>query len=93
MSCRHSWRTGSKSASDSRFTHVRRLQPIGIGLGHAQAQRLGQPQHRLPEIVVVGDDQPRVAVAKPAQARQCRLAILEQTDGAGHDDDVERPVQ
>jgi len=72
---------------------VRRPQPVCQRFGHAQLEDFGQPQHRLPQIIVIGDDKARVGTAQRQQALERPLAIVEHADGIGDDDDVERTRQ
>jgi len=56
----------------------------------AQPQRLGDFEDRLPQMRVVGDDDPRRRRAQMMHQPQRRIDILEHADGVGDHDVIER---
>ena len=57
----------------------------------AQTHRFGEFQHRLPQMRVIGDDDPRRWRAQMMHQPQRAVDILEHADGVGNHDVIERP--
>ena len=54
-------------------------------------QRFGELQHRLPQMRIIGDDDPRRRGAEMMHQSQRAIDILEHADGVGDHDVIERP--
>ncbi len=73
--------------------NVDRRQNVLLDLRHAQPDPRAESQDRLPKMRIVGDDQPRFAMAQGLQRRKRCLAVIQRADRIGKNDVVERSDQ